>query len=527
MHRLYLGALFALFTALGVLGLSQPSGAGEATIETVHRVNSGGPALAAQPQWLRDGSRESSSYLLSGNAKTSFTRKSIDMSHPSVLQGTSGAVFKDQRNRSRRRPLRYGFPVEPGKYEVSLLFAEIRTRAHEAGRRVMRVTIEGTRVLDRYEVFRHVGAHTAVVKTFATTSNRVLKVKLRGLKGRPMINGIEIVRIGDPSKPNPEPQPQPEPAPQPQPVGECEGIEVTGGSEALVEAMTSHEGPTTFCVAPGDYVAGLEGFPVEDGDVVHGAGVGETFLSSEDAQRVIDGRGADGVTIIGVDISGGRDDGGKNACDELHALCGRSIEPGDNWTIRNARVHHADTSGISSPGHSLLIDNVEIDHNGLQWNGPDNNGISAGIKGGDAGAFTITNSFVHDNNQGIWCDVDCDNLNGGFVVENNRVLDNCSFGIHYENTYKDPSTPASAIITGNVVKGNNWCELPNKAEIGIVSAENATVRDNVFGATPANPEPGYGFSAFDRGLGASTGSARANVFELDRIHQCQAPFVCD
>jgi hypothetical protein len=68
--------------------------------------------------------------------------------------------------------------------------------------------------------------------------------------------------------------------------------------------------------------------------------------------------------------------------------------------------------------------------------------------------------------------------------------------------------------------------LPNKAEIGIVSAENATVRDNVFGATPANPEPGYGFSAFDRGLGASTGSARANVFNGDAIRKCESPYSC-
>ncbi|MGH2791660.1 MAG: right-handed parallel beta-helix repeat-containing protein [Actinomycetota bacterium] len=311
------------------------------------------------------------------------------------------------------------------------------------------------------------------------------------------------------------------------PIGACEGVGVRGGGSALVDAMTAHRGSTTFCVAPGTYVAGPEGFLVESADVVHGAGVDKTFLTSEVAQRVIDGRSADDVTIIGVDISGGADDGGKAACDQDHALCGRGLEPGDNWTIRNTRVHHADTSGISSPGHSLIVDNVEIDHNGLQWDGPDNNGISAGIKGGVGGAFIITNSFVHDNNQGIWCDVDCDSLHGGLVVANNRVLDNCSFGIHYEYTYADPSTPASATVAGNVVKGNNWCDLPAKAEIGIVSAENATVRDNIFGVTSANPEPGFGFSAFDRGPGPSTGVASDNSFRGDEIRECEAPFVCE
>ena len=195
-------------------------------------------------------------------------------------------------------------------------------------------------------------------------------------------------------------------APELEPIGACDGVEVGGGREALVEAMASNTDPTTFCVAPGTYEAGPEGFPVQTSDIIHGSGVTKTFLTSGVAQRVIDGSSADDVTIIGVDISGGSDDGGKAACDENHELCGRGLEPGDNWTIRNARVHHADTSGISSPGHSLIVDGVEIDHNGQQWDGPDNNGISAGIKGGNSGAFIITNLVVHDNNQGIWCDVD-------------------------------------------------------------------------------------------------------------------------
>ncbi|MBA2312814.1 MAG: right-handed parallel beta-helix repeat-containing protein [Actinobacteria bacterium] len=314
---------------------------------------------------------------------------------------------------------------------------------------------------------------------------------------------------------------------RPEPVGDCEGVEVEDGGGALVEAMRAHRGRTTFCVGPGNYVAGPKGFPIESSDVVHGVGATKSFLSSDVAQRVIDGRYADDVIIIGVDISGGRDAGGKFACEETHALCGRGLEPGDSWTILNARIHHAETSGISSPGHSLVLDSVEIDHNGLQWNGPENNGISAAIKGGEGGAFTIRDSYVHDNNQGIWCDVDCDSLNGGFTVENNRVLDNCSFGIHYENTYEDPSTPARAIITGNTLQGNNWCALPGKAQIGIVSAQNATVTDNAFGDGAVDLEPAFGLNVFDRGLGPSTGIASNNNFQGDGIGRCEAPFVCD
>lgn len=524
LHKSYLAALVALLATVPVSAAIMPASATEPSSEIIYRINTGGPLVPAAPQWTRDGSRRKSSFLLTPNTKTAFTRNAIEMDHPSVAEGTPATVFSHQRNRARGKAIHYGFPVDAGTFKVHLLFAEIRPKAQAVGKRIMRVSIEGVRVLNRYDVFRNVGGRRAVVKSFTTTSDQVLNIKLRGIKGRAMIGGIEILRASTAVEPQPKPDPSAPAALEP--VGNCWGVKVAGGGDALVQAMTSHSGGTTFCMDPGTYTAGANGFPIESGDTLHGSGVTETFLSSDVASRVLDGRRAHGVNIIGVNISGGRDDGGKDACDTVHGRCGRGIEPGDNWTIRNSRVHHADTSGISSPGHSLVVDNVEIDHNGLQWNGPESNGISAGIKGGEAGAFTITNSFVHDNNQGIWCDVDCHNLYGGFAVEDNRVLDNCSFGVHYENTYKDPSTPASATIRGNVVKGNNWCNLASKADVGIVSAENASVNGNELGATVAHPKTGYGFTAFDRGRGPASGSAFNNSMNGDTIRKCQSPYSC-
>lgn len=521
MYRLFLAASLVAISVLGSVGSAKSSQAAVSDSMAIHRVNAGGPEVDA-PHWERDRARRASPHLISKRTKTASTRRAMDISHPSVPEGIPAAVFKDHRNRTHGRALRFGFPVKPGEYEVRLLFAEIRKIV---GVRIMNVRIEGTKVLDRFNVLKSVGPRTAVVRSFKTLSDSVLNVRIFGRKGRPMINGMEILST-DGSHLEPPSKADPEPPLDSEPIDDCIGVEVNDGGDALVDAMATRSGPTTYCLARGTYTAGVLGFPVESGDVIHGAGVTETFLSSDSAQRVIDGRRADNVTITGVDIQGGRDDGGKSACDKIHARCGRGIEPGDGWTIRNARVHHADASGIASPGHSLVVDNVELDHNGLQWNGPKNNGIAAGIKGGEAGAFIITNSYVHDNNQGIWCDVDCDSLNGGFIVQDNHVLDNCSFGIHYENTYKDPSTPASATITDNVVRGNNWCELPSKAEIGIVSAQNAAVRNNVFGDTLANPAPGYGFTAFDRGLGQATGSARENTFNGDRLRKCESPYSC-
>ncbi len=60
----------------------------------------------------------------------------------------------------------------------------------------------------------------------------------------------------------------------------------------------------------------------------------------------------------------------------------------------------------------------------------------------------------------------------------------------YEHTTMKSSTPARAIIKGNVVRGNNWGKLPTKADIGIISAQNAQVRNNKVGASTAPPEEG-------------------------------------
>jgi hypothetical protein len=278
----------------------------------------------------------------------------------------------------------------------------------------------------------------------------------------------------------------------------------------------------TFCLQAGTYQVPSSGLVPKDGQSIIGAGVSATFIDGGSAQVVIDGSSATGVTLRGLDISGGTDVS-TSACEGQTANCGRGVEPGDGWLIAFSRIHDADSQGIGSPGERLVVDHVELDHNGVKWNGPNNNGFAAGIKGGDGGAFTIRDSHIHDNNQGVWCDVDCSSAAMEFQSLNNVIEDNCSFGIHYENTYKVSSTPAAATISGNTVRGNNFCNLPVKADIGIVSAENATVTNNILGATAANPGSDVGLIARDRGLGPATGSAQGNQLNGDSI-QVEAPF---
>jgi hypothetical protein len=295
--------------------------------------------------------------------------------------------------------------------------------------------------------------------------------------------------------------------------------------ESIVESTPAG---ATFCVEAGTYTVSASGITMQSGDTINGAGDWpQGTRGATDPSVKIKGNGytiftgsATNVTLRDLDVTDATAD---QSCSDAPS-CPQAVKPGSNWTFRNMRFHHIDSRAIGgfSGTTGIVLDNVEIDHVGNRFDGPDNNGFSAAVKGTDG--YVVRNSYVHDNNQGIWCDRDCSG--GAFVVADSIVEDNCSFGIHYENTYFNASTSASASITNNIVRGNDWCNLANKADIGIVSAQNAVVSGNQVGATPAHPQSGDGFAAFDRGLGSSTGTASNNAMGGDVIGKCEAPYVC-
>jgi hypothetical protein len=306
----------------------------------------------------------------------------------------------------------------------------------------------------------------------------------------------------------------------------CTGVAVSGGGTALQNAVKSKGRGTTFCVAPGTYTVDAAGLVLENGDTIDGAGVASPGRPGGTRPSVvIKGAGTtvlsggSNVTIQDVDIT---DRATNTTCSDAPS-CGQMLDPGDRWTVRRSWLHDADAQCIGSPGPALLVEGSELSGCGTRFDGNKNNGFAAAIKA--IQGYTIVDSYVHDNNQGVWCDRDCIDAVVPFTVRNNLIVDNCSFGIHYEYTYFNKSTSASAVIDGNVVKGNAWCKLTNKADIGIVSAQNAKVTNNQVGATPAHPAKGLGIHAFDRGKGAATGSASGNVLNGDTI-KCNSPFVC-
>ena len=310
----------------------------------------------------------------------------------------------------------------------------------------------------------------------------------------------------------------------------CRGVKVAGRRAALETAVNNRGPGTTFCIGKGTYTVSRKGLKLQKGDILDGVGRAHPGTRGKRPRVRVVGQGTkvisghDRVTLRDISVT---DASNNSGCSSATA-CGQTVKPGDGWLISRVRIHHADAQCIGSAGHTLVIVDSELDHCGERFDGKNQNGFAGAIKGGVNGAFTIRKTYVHNNNQGVWCDVDCSSERMAFRVVNNRILNNYSFGVHYEHTTMKSSTPARAIIKGNVVRGNNWGKLPTKADIGIMSAQNAQVRNNKVGASTAHPRKGSGIVfRSTEGRGSASGTAAGNQMGGDSLEGCElAGVVC-
>ncbi|WP_442485363.1 malectin domain-containing carbohydrate-binding protein [Aeoliella sp. SH292] len=164
--------------------------------DTIYRVNAGGGETADTPAWLADTASAISPFVSSGNTSTFTSANSISLSHPSVPAGTPMSIFQTERfDQSGGTNMQWDFPVDPGNYQVRLYFSENWSGAFAAGVRQFDVSIEGTLVLDNYDVFADVGGNTGVVKSFDVTSDGVLDIDFGRAIQNPSIKAIEIIEL--------------------------------------------------------------------------------------------------------------------------------------------------------------------------------------------------------------------------------------------------------------------------------------------------------------------------------------------
>jgi PKD repeat protein len=162
----------------------------------IHRVNVGGPDLAASPlDWAEDSLLNPSPYLISGPTQNGpmSTPFSFD---PSVPAGTDLTVFESSRwDHNLGGPgLQWLFPVTVGEpLDVRLYFQQSQNCT--VGYQVFDIVIDGEIVVPSYDINADVGCHVGVMKSFTITpTDTALDIHLVQVSGQlPHLNGIEVL----------------------------------------------------------------------------------------------------------------------------------------------------------------------------------------------------------------------------------------------------------------------------------------------------------------------------------------------
>jgi hypothetical protein len=210
-----------------------------------------------------------------------------------------------------------------------------------------------------------------------------------------------------------------------------------------------------------------------------------TIVGSEGLNHVISARGT--VHLEWVKIIGGT---GEYAADGSPlAGTGSALAMGmasDTSSLYAVHITGTDAAGITNAHGTfdrIELDDTTQDPNFLGFTG-------SGLKA--INEVEVKNSYIHDNQgNGIWCDVFChdseSHLNG-FWVHENLVVNNARAGIRFERV-GDVADAGEALIENNEIHQNSL-EL-SRGGIDIRDAQNALVRNNVFGATTIIADVAY------------------------------------
>ena len=158
--------------------------------EVLYRVNAGGPVLdqvGNGPAWGTD-----DPYRNTGNSADWGGPAAVDASVPAC---TTPDIFRHERWDDGGAPeLNYDFPVPAGQQvKVRLYFADRCGCTAAPGSRVFDVSVDGTVVLDDFDVNAQAGHDRGTMRQFTVTSDGTVDVDLGHVVENPLINGIEIV----------------------------------------------------------------------------------------------------------------------------------------------------------------------------------------------------------------------------------------------------------------------------------------------------------------------------------------------
>ena len=174
----------------------------------LYRVDAGGPELESGdggPSWAEDDNAQGSPYRNDqSNAADWGPVAKVSSSVPTT---TPPALFDHERwSPTDSPPMTWDFPAPAGTHtEVRLFFANRYSGTSTAGSRVFDVAINGSTVLDHYDIAADVGDQTGTMKAFPVTvpASGDIQISFSHEVENPLVDGIEIVNKDVPAPPPP------------------------------------------------------------------------------------------------------------------------------------------------------------------------------------------------------------------------------------------------------------------------------------------------------------------------------------
>ena len=250
----------------------------------------------------------------------------------------------------------------------------------------------------------------------------------------------------------------------------------TTGTLFQLEGPCTYTVDTTVELNEGDEITGPQGTFIERGTALDPEPT-VTIVGKQQVSNVIRAKGT--VRLKWVKIIGGR--GEYSSDGSPIAGTGSALAMGmasNTSSLYAVHITGSDAAGITNAHgtfDSIELDDTTQDSNFLGFTG-------SGLK-----AITeveVRNSYIHDNQgNGLWCDVFCHDSSShlnGFWIHDNLVVNNGRAGIRFERV-GDVADAGEALIENNEVHGNSL--KLSRGGIDIRDAQNALVRNNVFGAT--------------------------------------------
>ncbi|WP_192918478.1 malectin domain-containing carbohydrate-binding protein [Salinigranum salinum] len=339
------------------------------TSDAIYRVNAGGSQLSAADgggDWLADTASDPAADTNAGAANSKAYSTSDDIpTTGSVPATTPSEVFETERyDPGSGDEMSWNIPDVTGgeTYEVRLYFAEIYHTSD--GQRVFDVSIEGTTVLDDYDIHADVGHDTGTVKTFTVESSAELDIDFTRETGNPKVAAIEVVPVDGTGNTAPTID-----AIADRTVVEGDSIDVSvSASDADGDSLSLSLGQ-----APG-FVS-----LTDDGD---GTGTVSVDTAAGDAGTyTVDVVADDGTATTTESFTVTVDDG-TNTAPTIDAISDRTVAEGDSIDV-SVSASDADGDGLSlslgqAPGFVSLTD--DGDGTGTATIEPQT---------GDAGTYTV------------------------------------------------------------------------------------------------------------------------------------------